>query len=31
VPLRGKPGRLLCGRCSVEFAVDWDEHYLLPA
>src|SRR5688500_6688672 len=23
VPLRGKPSRMLCGRCSVEFAVDW--------
>lgn len=31
VPLRGKPSRLLCGRCSVEFAVDWDENYLIPA
>lgn len=31
VPLRGKPSRMLCGRCSVEFAVDWDEHYLIPA
>ena len=30
VPLRGKPSRLLCGRCSVEFAVNWDENYLLP-
>ena len=28
VPLRNKPLRLRCGRCSVEFAVDWDEHYL---
>lgn len=31
VPLRGKPGRLLCGRCRIEFAVDWDEHYLFSA
>jgi hypothetical protein len=29
VALRGRPGRMLCDRCSVEFAVDWDEHYLL--
>jgi hypothetical protein len=28
VPLRGHPTRMLCGRCSVDFAVDWDEHYL---
>ena len=28
VPLRGRPSRMLCGRCSVEFAVDWDERYL---
>src|SRR2546430_15780264 len=28
VPLRGKPSKLLCGRCSVEFAIDWDERYL---
>src|SRR5438034_2553495 len=27
-PLRGKPSKVLCGRCTVEFAVDWDEHYL---
>ena len=31
VPLRGKPGRMLCGRCSVEFAVNWDEQYLIKA
>jgi hypothetical protein len=30
VPLRSKPSRLLCARCSVEFAVNWDENYLLP-
>jgi ribosomal protein S27AE len=28
VPLRGHPSRMLCGRCSIDFAVDWDEHYL---
>jgi hypothetical protein len=28
VPLRGRPSRMLCGRCSVEFAVNWDEQYL---
>src|SRR5436309_13466154 len=29
VPLRGKPSRMMCGRCSVEFAVDWEERYLI--
>jgi DNA-directed RNA polymerase subunit RPC12/RpoP len=29
VPLRGRPSRMMCGRCSVEFAVDWEEHYLI--
>jgi hypothetical protein len=29
VPLRGRPSRLLCERCSVEFAVAWEEHYLV--
>ncbi|HLQ68608.1 MAG TPA: hypothetical protein VK124_03710 [Gemmatimonadales bacterium] len=28
VPLRGRPSRMLCGRCAVDFAVDWEEHYL---
>jgi DNA-directed RNA polymerase subunit RPC12/RpoP len=28
VSLRGRPSRMLCGRCGVEFAVDWEEHYL---
>lgn len=28
VPLRGRPGRMPCGHCRVDFAVDWDEHYL---
>ena len=28
VALRGKPNRMLCTRCRVEFAVDWDEQYL---
>ena len=39
VPLRGReeeyreraprrPTRMMCGRCSVEFAVDWEEQYL---
>jgi len=28
VSLRGRPGRMMCGRCSVEFAVDWEEQYL---
>jgi hypothetical protein len=28
VPLRGRPSRLACDRCRVEFAVDWDERYL---
>ena len=29
VPLRGRPSRMMCGRCSVAFAVDWEEHYLI--
>ena len=29
VPLHGRPSRMMCGRCSVEFAVDWEEHYLI--
>jgi len=29
VPLRGRPSRMMCSRCSVEFAVDWEEQYLL--
>src|SRR5881396_2446320 len=28
VPLRGRPRSMMCGRCSVEFAVDWEEQYL---
>jgi len=28
VELRGKPIRMLCGNCTIEFAVDWDEDYL---
>ena len=28
VSLRGRPSRMLCVRCSVEYAVDWDERYL---
>jgi hypothetical protein len=28
VPLHGHPTRMLCRRCSVDFAVAWDEHYL---
>ena len=31
VPLRGRPSRMLCRRCSVEFAVAWEEHYLAQA
>lgn len=31
VSLRGKPSRLPCGRCGVEFAVNWQEEYLKPA
>lgn len=30
VPLRGRPGRMLCTRCRVDFAVAWDEEYLTP-
>lgn len=29
VSLHGRPSRLMCGRCAVEYAVDWDEHYLV--
>jgi ribosomal protein S27AE len=28
VPLRGRPSRMLCGRCGIDFAVDWEEQYL---
>ncbi|MGH7530982.1 MAG: hypothetical protein ACREMN_11415 [Gemmatimonadales bacterium] len=28
VPLRGRPSRMTCDRCRVDFAVDWDEDYL---
>jgi hypothetical protein len=28
VALHGRPPRLLCRRCGVDFAVAWDEHYL---
>lgn len=28
VALRGRPSRMFCNRCSVDFAVAWDEHYL---
>lgn len=28
VPLRGRPSRMPCGRCGVDFAVAWDEEYL---
>lgn len=28
VSLHGRPSRMLCGRCAVEYAVDWDEGYL---
>ena len=31
VSLRGKPSRLPCGKCGVEFAVNWAEEYLKPA
>jgi len=31
VALRGRPGRMLCRRCGVEFAVAWEEHYLAQA
>ena len=31
VPLHGRPRRMLCQRCDVEFAVAWDEHYLPKA
>ena len=29
--LHGRPSRMLCRRCSVEFAVAWEEHYLEQA
>jgi len=29
VPLSGRPTRMMCGRCSVEFAIDWEEQYLI--
>jgi len=28
VSLKGRPSRMLCVRCSVEYTVDWDERYL---
>jgi DNA-directed RNA polymerase subunit RPC12/RpoP len=28
VALKGRPSRMMCVRCSVEYAVDWDERYL---
>lgn len=28
VPLRGRPRRLLCQRCRIDFEVAWDEQYL---
>ncbi len=28
VSLHGRPSQMLCGRCAVEYAVDWDEGYL---
>jgi hypothetical protein len=31
VPLHGRPSRMLCRRCNVDFAVAWDEHYLAQA
>jgi hypothetical protein len=31
VALPGRPARMLCHRCRVEFAVAWDEQYLPPA
>lgn len=31
VPLRGRPSRMLCRRCAVDFAVAWEEHYLAQA
>ena len=31
VALHGRPRRMLCRRCGVEFAVAWEEHYLEDA
>ena len=31
VALHGRPARMLCHRCRVEFAVAWDEQYLPPS
>ena len=31
VALHGRPRRMLCRRCWVEFAVAWEEHYLEQA
>jgi hypothetical protein len=31
VALHGRPRRMLCLRCGVDFAVAWDEHYLSQA
>jgi hypothetical protein len=28
VPLRGRPNRMFCGHCRVDFAVNWAENYL---
>jgi hypothetical protein len=28
VALHGRPRRMLCRRCGVDFAVAWEEHYL---
>lgn len=31
VPLHGRPRRMPCRRCGVDFDVAWDEHYLAQA
>ncbi len=31
VALHGRPRRMLCRRCRVEFAIAWEEHYLEQA
>ena len=28
VAFHGRPSRMTCARCRVEFAIDWDEQYL---
>ncbi|MGH7607688.1 MAG: hypothetical protein ACREME_10125, partial [Gemmatimonadales bacterium] len=28
VPLQGRPSRMFCARCSVDFEVAWEENYL---